>query len=87
MKGYVLSVDADADIEGIWDCGADWIGKLFEAFEMLADMPRMGHRRDDLTSYPVLFWSVGAYLIIYRAVISPLFSAAASIEFTPWPLH
>lgn len=27
----------------------------------------MGHRREDLTSSAVLFWPVGAYLIIYRA--------------------
>ena len=27
----------------------------------------MGHRREDLTQYPVLFWPVGVYLIIYRA--------------------
>jgi plasmid stabilization system protein ParE len=26
----------------------------------------MGHRRDDLTRFPVLFWPVGAYLIVYR---------------------
>jgi hypothetical protein len=28
--------------------------------------PTMGHRREDVTHYPVLFWPVGAYLIIYR---------------------
>ena len=31
-------------------------------------MPGIGHRRDDLTDYPVLFWPVGTYLIICRAV-------------------
>jgi len=35
--------------------------------ERIADMPGIGHRREDLTPYPVLFWPVGAYLIIYRA--------------------
>ena len=35
-------------------------------------MPGMGHRREDLTSYPVLFWPVGAYLIIYRAERQPI---------------
>jgi 4-amino-4-deoxy-L-arabinose transferase-like glycosyltransferase len=30
-------------------------------------MPGIGHRREDLTDYPVLFWTVGAYLIFYRA--------------------
>jgi len=28
---------------------------LFDAFEALGQMPGMGHRREDLTSYPVLF--------------------------------
>ena len=32
-----------------------------------AGSPGIGHKRADLTSYPVLFWTVGAYLIIYRA--------------------
>ena len=44
-----------------------WIAKLFDAFERIGRMPGIGHRREDLTAYPVLFWTVGAYLIIYRA--------------------
>jgi hypothetical protein len=32
----------------------------------------MGHKREDLTAYPVLFWPVGAYLIIYRAGRRPI---------------
>jgi plasmid stabilization system protein ParE len=63
------------DLDEIWeyiasddiDAADRWIGKLFDAFEALGRMPRMGHRREDLTAYPVLFWPVGAYLIIYRA--------------------
>ena len=49
-----------------------WIGKLFDAFDALARTPGMGHTREDLTSYPVLFWPVGAYLIIYRAERRPV---------------
>jgi len=30
-------------------------------------MPSMGHKREDLTAHPVVFWPVGAYLIVYRA--------------------
>ncbi len=30
--------------------------------------PGIGHKREDLTTYPVLFFPLGAYLIIYRAV-------------------
>lgn len=25
----------------------------------------MGHKRGDLTAFPILFWPVGAYLILY----------------------
>jgi plasmid stabilization system protein ParE len=32
----------------------------------------LGHRREDLTEYTVLFWPVGAYLIIYRAERRPI---------------
>ena len=80
MSGYVLSVDADFDQDDIWEyIAADsieaadrWIGKLFEAFEALAQTPGMGHKRTDLTACPVLFWPVGAYLVIYRADRSPI---------------
>jgi plasmid stabilization system protein ParE len=74
MTGYVLSEDADLDLDDIWDyIAADnidaadrWIGKLFDAFEALRGTPGMGHKREDLTDLPVLFWPVGNYLIIYR---------------------
>jgi hypothetical protein len=32
----------------------------------------MGHRREDLTSYLVLFWPVGAYVIIYSVERHPI---------------
>ena len=74
MKGYVLSTGAELDLEEIWEYialdnirAADrWIGKLFDAFDALARNPRMGHKREDRTAYPILFWPVGAYLILYR---------------------
>jgi plasmid stabilization system protein ParE len=75
VSQYILGSDAVLDLEDIWDyIAADsidaadrWIGKLFDAFEEIARMPGIGHRREDLTEYPVRFWTVGAYLIIYRA--------------------
>lgn len=80
MNGYVLSVDADLDLDEVWEyIAADhieaadrWIGKLFDAFEALGRTPGMGHKREDLTSCPVLFWPVGAYLIIYRGDRRPI---------------
>jgi plasmid stabilization system protein ParE len=76
---YILSEDADRDLDDIWDyIAADnvdaadrWIGKLFDAFDAIGNTPGIGHKREDLTAYPVLFWPVGAYLAIYRATTLP----------------
>jgi len=80
MTGYVLGVDADLDLDEIWeyiaadniDAADRWAGKLFDAFEALARTPGMGHKREDLSDYPVLFWPVGSYLILYRAERRPI---------------
>jgi plasmid stabilization system protein ParE len=74
VNKYVLNVDAEQDLNEIWEYIAEdsidaadrWIDKLFDAFEALARCPGMGHKREDLTAFPVLFWPVGAYLILYR---------------------
>jgi plasmid stabilization system protein ParE len=75
MKDYVLSAGAELDLDEIWEyIAADnigaadrWIEKLFDSFEALSQDPWMGHKREDLTAYPILFWPVGAYLVLYRA--------------------
>jgi len=64
VSGYILGVDADRDLDEIWDYIAEdntdaadrWIAKLFDAFEALGENPGKGHSRTDFTSYPVLFW-------------------------------
>ncbi len=74
MNPYVLSVAAELDLESIWvyiaqdniDAADRWISRLFDAFENLARTPGMGHKREDITAFPILFWPVGAYLILYR---------------------
>ncbi len=76
MSDYILGSDAVLDLEDIWDYissdsieAADrWMAKqLFDAFETVARMPGIGHKREDVTNYPVRFSNLGAYLIIYRA--------------------
>lgn len=67
-------------MDGIWDYIAEdrvdaadrLIARLFDAFEGLARNPGMGHKREHLTKFPVLFWPVANYLVIYRAEKSPL---------------
>ena len=57
MNRYVLSVDAEQDLNEIWeyiaqdnkDAADSWIEKLFDAFHALAFAPGMGHNREDLT--------------------------------------
>ena len=75
MNRYVLSVAAELDLDEIWeyiaqdnlDAANRWIGKLFDAFQLLAQTPAIGHKRDGPHALTlVLFWPVGAYLILYR---------------------
>jgi antitoxin ParD1/3/4/toxin ParE1/3/4 len=74
MSGYVLTPEADEDLSGIWEYIAQddieaadrWDAKLRDAFKLLAGNPGLGHARKDLTDFPILFWPVGDYLILYR---------------------
>ena len=80
MSGYVLGADAARDLDDIWEYIAEdsidaadrWIDRLFDAFEALGRTPGMGHKREDLTAYTVLFWPVGSYLVIYGAERLPI---------------
>ena len=78
MRGYVLSSEAQEDVFQIWSYLAEEASletanriesKIYEAFELLAATPSLGHKRFDLTEHPVLFFRVRpySYLIIYRS--------------------
>jgi plasmid stabilization system protein ParE len=62
VSGYILGKAVEFDLDEIWeyiaadniDAADRWIGKLFDAFAALGQTPGMGHRREDLTVYPVL---------------------------------
>ena len=75
--GYIVAPAALDDIDEI----ADWmrrtsadaeidlrfIDAVYEAFELLAAQPGIGHKRLDLTRQPVLFWTVmKSFAVIYR---------------------
>jgi plasmid stabilization system protein ParE len=75
VSSYVVAPDAEDDLKQIWryllgEAGlavANRIeGELVDAFEGLAEAPGKGHRRPDLTSLDVLFFTVYQYMIIYR---------------------
>lgn len=84
MKRFVLSPEACADLQDIWEfiaedsCeAADRVLEAFyRAFSQLAAMPGMGHDREDLTKKDVLFWPVHSYLLIYRRESNPLLAVA-----------
>jgi plasmid stabilization system protein ParE len=75
MSGYIVSPKADEDILEVWGYLYERAGievanhveaEIYSAFETLARNPRIGHKRSDLTSHPVLFFAVYSYLIVYR---------------------
>lgn len=80
MSEFILAPAASRDLEEIWEYIAEdsidaadrWLAKLEKAVRLLADMPKIGHTRTDLTDKAVLFWPVGRYLIIYRADRRPI---------------
>jgi antitoxin ParD1/3/4/toxin ParE1/3/4 len=81
MKGYELSPEARGDLEEIWSYVAEYNvaaadqleADIYEACELLAGNPHLGHKRRDLTDEPVLFWPVRRqYLVIYRRDAEPL---------------
>jgi plasmid stabilization system protein ParE len=81
MKGCELSPEALADLQEIWlyiagdnPAAADELeADIYQACELLARNPRLGHKRPDLTNEPVLFWPVrGRYLMIYQRATQPL---------------
>ena len=39
--------------------------KIFDACQRIAGYSGSGHRREDLTAKPLLFWPVGVYLLVY----------------------
>lgn len=74
MNHYVLRKKVRQELDEIWeyiarddaDAADRWIYKLRDSFRMLAENPRVGHTRKDLTDKKVRFWPVGKYIIIYR---------------------
>lgn len=80
MKRFKLSPEAARDIREIWAYIAEDSIKaarrvrllIFDACQRIAGNPGIGHRREDLTDKPVLFWPVGSYLIIYNPARKPV---------------
>ena len=80
MSRYQLTPEASSHVDGIADFIAEEsvdaalrvLDALEDAFRQLAEMPEMGHTREDLTKRPVKFWSVFSYLVVYDPASRPL---------------
>ena len=80
QQRYQLTPSAQGDVARITDfiaedsvdAGLRVHDALEEAFRRLAEMPAMGHTREDLTELPVKFWRVYSYLVVYDPASSPL---------------
>jgi len=68
MRRFKLSPEAARDIREIWSYIAQDSIKaarrvrlqIFAACQKIAQNPRIGHVRQDVTEEPVLFWPVGS---------------------------
>ncbi len=75
MSQFELARRAFGDLQEIWEFVAEdsftaadrLIEDFYRAFERLASVPGMGHKRQDLTERDVLFWALYSYLIIYKS--------------------
>jgi antitoxin ParD1/3/4/toxin ParE1/3/4 len=80
MKRYRLTSRAKIELTNILEYLAERSPEVairmydepHEAMSKLAEMPGMGHKREDITGRSLLFWSVYSYVIIYRADRKPL---------------
>ena len=76
----MVSREAQEDLYGIWVYIArDSVHaanrveqEMHETFAALSSMPRLGHLRKDLTTRPVLFFSIYSYLIVFEPELKPL---------------
>lgn len=74
MKRFELARRALEDLREIWefvsvdsfDSADRLLEEFYREFQRLAEMPRIGHKREDLTAREVLFWALHSYLIIYK---------------------
>ena len=80
MRRLRLSPDAAQDLSEIYEYIAqDSVDTaegvrtgIYDALRGLVMMPGRGHRREDLTTQPVLFWPVQPYQIVYLPQSNPL---------------
>ncbi|MBZ0116477.1 MAG: type II toxin-antitoxin system RelE/ParE family toxin [Sandaracinaceae bacterium] len=79
-RRYVLTPEAREDLREIGryiardspSAATRVLRDLRDAMERLAETPRIGHAKPDVTARPVLFWCVYRYYIVYDPGPRPL---------------
>jgi plasmid stabilization system protein ParE len=82
--GYEFHPEAETDLDEIWEyIAADNIdaadrvsAEIRQALDNLVRFPHTGHRRTDLTNWPLRFITVRDYLIAYAPDEKPLWVIA-----------
>jgi plasmid stabilization system protein ParE len=80
MKTYLFTTAAEQDLAEIIERIATdsprnakrVLERFHAAARLLAEMPGMGHSREDVTDKPVKCWAVHSWLIVYRTDRTPL---------------
>lgn len=81
ISPYVLAPAAEEDIIEIGayvaaqnrPAAEKLVAEIYDWLARLAERPALGHRRPDLTSLAVRFWSVRRrYMIVYRGEEAPI---------------
>lgn len=80
MKRFVLTPAAKADLIDISDyikydsptTARRVVAEIRKAMRHLAEMPGIGHIREDLADESLRFWPIYSYLIVYRPETRPL---------------
>jgi plasmid stabilization system protein ParE len=80
---FQLTTQATEDLDAIWwfierdsrEAANRVEAEILTTCRRLAEYPRMGHKRRDITPLPVLFWTLpnfSNYVIVYRPETKPL---------------
>jgi antitoxin ParD1/3/4/toxin ParE1/3/4 len=80
MSRFVLTFDASEDLREIIEfirkdspnAARRVLQEFRETMRKLAQMPGMGHMRQDLADEALRFWPIYSYLIIFRPETKPL---------------
>ena len=54
------------------DAALKLLDSLYEAMDMLAVNPMMGHKREDLTDKPIRFWTFKWHYLIIYSISNPI---------------